>query len=63
MSIGAIANGPSLGLSTMGILLPWVNANVSFIQKAVGEGDFLDILDSSIDYVLLSFINTSKRGS
>ncbi|CAH1183378.1 unnamed protein product [Phaedon cochleariae] len=26
MSIGAIANGPSLGLSTMGILLPWVNA-------------------------------------
>nr|CAI5832751.1 unnamed protein product [Callosobruchus analis] len=26
MSIGAIANGPSLGLSTMGILLPWVNS-------------------------------------
>ncbi|VEN42988.1 unnamed protein product [Callosobruchus maculatus] len=26
MSIGAIANGPSLGLSTMGILFPWVNA-------------------------------------
>ncbi|CAH1108786.1 unnamed protein product [Psylliodes chrysocephalus] len=26
VSIGSIANGPSLGVSTMGILLPWVNA-------------------------------------
>ncbi|KRT85564.1 hypothetical protein AMK59_2547, partial [Oryctes borbonicus] len=28
MSIGPIANGPSLALFTMGILLPWINAKV-----------------------------------
>ncbi|KAI4465238.1 sodium-coupled monocarboxylate transporter [Holotrichia oblita] len=28
MSIGPIANGPSLALFTMGILLPWINAKL-----------------------------------
>lgn len=28
MSLGSIGSGPSLGLFTMGILLPWVNAKV-----------------------------------
>ncbi|CAG9826323.1 unnamed protein product [Diabrotica balteata] len=31
MSIGAIANGPSLGLFTMGILCPWINAKGALI--------------------------------
>ncbi|CAH1108785.1 unnamed protein product [Psylliodes chrysocephalus] len=31
MSIGAIANGPSLGLFTMGILLPWINAKGALV--------------------------------
>jgi sodium-coupled monocarboxylate transporter 8/12 len=28
MSLGAITSGPSLGIFSMGILLPWINANV-----------------------------------
>ncbi|CAH1183376.1 unnamed protein product [Phaedon cochleariae] len=31
MSIGSIANGPSLGVSTMGILLPWVNSEGALV--------------------------------
>ncbi|KAG5877995.1 hypothetical protein JTB14_033644 [Gonioctena quinquepunctata] len=34
INIGSIANGPSLGLSTMGILLPWVNAKGALIGGA-----------------------------
>ncbi|XP_057665819.1 sodium-coupled monocarboxylate transporter 1-like [Diorhabda carinulata] len=31
MSIGAISNGPSLGLFTMGVLFPWINAKGALI--------------------------------
>nr|XP_023015898.1 sodium-coupled monocarboxylate transporter 1-like isoform X1 [Leptinotarsa decemlineata] len=34
INIGSIANGPALGLSTMGILLPWVNAKGALIGSA-----------------------------
>lgn len=30
MSIGAIASGPSLGIFTMGMLIPFINARVSW---------------------------------
>lgn len=33
MSLEAITNGPLLGIFTLGILLPWINANVSRAQK------------------------------
>lgn len=31
MSVGPIANGPSLALFSMGILLPWINAQVCIV--------------------------------
>ncbi|GJQ70266.1 hypothetical protein Trydic_g22707 [Trypoxylus dichotomus] len=36
MSVGPIANGPSLALFTMGILLPWINAKGAFFGSTVG---------------------------
>ncbi|KAI4465226.1 sodium-coupled monocarboxylate transporter [Holotrichia oblita] len=36
MSIGPIANGPSLALFTMGILLPWINAKGAFYGSTTG---------------------------
>lgn len=57
MSVGAIASGPSLGMFTMGVLLPWVNAEGALIggitslafmgwicfkaQEAIASGDLL----------------------
>lgn len=29
MSLSAIASGPTLGIFSMGVLLPWINARVS----------------------------------
>ena len=31
MSLGAITKGPLLGVFTMGILMPWINANVKYL--------------------------------
>lgn len=28
MSLSAITSGPSLGIFSMGVLVPWINANV-----------------------------------
>ncbi|KAK9685310.1 Sodium:solute symporter family [Popillia japonica] len=36
MSIGPIANGPSLALFTMGILLPWINSKGAFYGSITG---------------------------
>lgn len=33
MSLEAITNGPLLGIFTIGILLPWINGNVSVKKK------------------------------
>ncbi|XP_076618438.1 sodium-coupled monocarboxylate transporter 1 [Colletes latitarsis] len=38
MSLASIASGPSLGIFSMGILLPWVNANGALIGGLSGLG-------------------------
>lgn len=33
MSLGAIANGPLLGIFTIGVLIPWINGTVSSLYS------------------------------
>lgn len=34
MSLSAFASGPTLGIFTMGVLLPWINAKVYVSEQA-----------------------------
>lgn len=38
MSLGAVTNGPLLGIFTMGVTIPWVHANGAIIGGATGLG-------------------------
>lgn len=38
MSLGAVSNGPLLGIFTMGVLLPWLNSLSAIIGGATGLG-------------------------
>lgn len=38
MSLGAVTNGPLLGIFTMGILIPWVHGNGVIVGGATGLG-------------------------
>lgn len=38
MSVGAVTNGPLLGIFTMGVAIPWVTANGALVGGSVGLG-------------------------
>lgn len=33
MTVSTIAGGPSLGITTMGLLIPWVNSKVNYVKN------------------------------
>lgn len=61
MSLSAISSGPTLGIFTMGVLLPWINARV-----CVGKQLNLELKASSRNFWLLltlgdSWLMTQKQ--